>query len=217
MNTKFTKTHLAYALILGSVWGFAEVALGAGIKACAHQVSGSLMTGLALFFITLSWSASRNILTPLLVILIASVFKLFDAVLLSLPVMHGAIGNPIFAFLLEGFAFILLVSVFGTRDWTKRRSGALLGAGSALVAVCMFPLVKFATGVPACVYGNTAIPLSIFFGPIAIAVSAVTVPMGISASPWFKGLNSSPVRYITSPLTMVLCLALVFLFRLIVI
>ncbi len=26
----------------------------------------------------------------------------FDAVLLSLPVMHGAIGNPIFAFLLDG-------------------------------------------------------------------------------------------------------------------
>ena len=43
------RSHLAIALILGSVWGLSEVMLGAGIKACANTLSGSVMTGVAFF------------------------------------------------------------------------------------------------------------------------------------------------------------------------
>jgi len=224
MNKQFTKTHLAYALIIGSVWGFGEVALGAGLKSCAHLMSGSLMTGVALFFIAAAWVASGNYLTPILAVLIASVFKLFDAVLLSLPVMHGAIGNPIFAFLLEGFAFIVLIAIFRQVSWKSMRSRAMLGAGSALIAVAMFPLVKYATGVPACVYPNTMVPLSVFFAPLAIAFSALMVPLGFTAGVRIRAyhdnlglrIKSSFLRTALSPMTLATALVLVFLFRLIV-
>ena len=218
------QSHLAIAVILGSVWGLSEVILGAGIQACARTVSGSLMTGVALFFIAAAWVATKNYHIPVLVVLIACLFKLFDAILLSLPVLHGAIGNPIFAFLLEGFAILLLLAIFRKQSWQKRSSRAWLGAGSALIAVAMFPLVKYATGIPACVYPGTAVPLSIFFAPLAILFSAFTVPVGFVAGERIRkiteaGTPRSVFRLtgsIASPVALVLCLALVFLFRLIV-
>lgn len=224
MEKSIFRSHLAIAVILGSVWGLSEVMLGAGIKACANTVSGSLMTGVALFFIAAAWVASKSYHIPVLVILIACLFKLFDAVLLSLPVMHGAIGNPIFAFLLEGFAILLLIAIFRKQSWQKRSSRAWLGGGSALIAVAMFPLVKYATGIPACVYAGTTVPLSIFFAPLAILFSAFTVPIGFVAGEWIRKISvgGSPrsvfrlTGSIASPLTLILCLALVFLFRLII-
>lgn len=224
MEKSISRSHLAIAVILGSVWGLSEVMLGAGIKACAHTISGSLMTGVALFFIAAAWVSTKSYHIPILVVVIACLFKLFDAVLLSLPVMHGAIGNPIFAFLLEGFAILLLIAVFRKQTWQKRSSRAWLGAGSALIAVAMFPLVKYATGIPACVYPGTAVPLSIFFAPLAILFSAFTVPVGFIAGDRIRRISSTGTPRsvfrltgsIASPLTLVLCLALVALFRLIV-
>ena len=163
MKKSISSTHLIIALILGSVWGFAEVLMGAGLRTCAHLVSGSLMTGVALFFLATTWVITRNRLLLLLIVMLASLFKLFDAVLLSLPVMHGAIGNPIFAFWLEGLAIIALFTVFKNVKWNKTSQKALLGGGSALIAVALFPLVKYATGIPACVYPNSMMPLSIIF------------------------------------------------------
>ncbi len=224
MEKSIVRSHLAIAVILGSVWGLSEVMLGAGIKACANTISGSLMTGVAMFFIAAAWVSTKSYHIPVLVVLIACLFKLFDAVLLSLPVMHGAIGNPIFAFLLEGFAILLLIAIFRKQNWQKRSSRALLGGGSALIAVAMFPLVKYATGIPACVYPGTAVPLSVFFAPLAILFSAFTVPVGFVAGEKIRKINElgmprSVFRLtagIASPLTLVLCLALVFLFRLLV-
>jgi len=224
MEKSIFRSQLAIAVILGSVWGLSEVILGAGIKACANTVSGSLMTGVALFFIVAAWVATKNYHIPVMVVLIACLFKLFDAVLLSLPVLHGAIGNPIFAFLLEGFAILLLITIFRNQPWQKRSSRAWLGAGSALIAVSMFPLVKYATGIPACVYPGTAVPLSIFLAPLAILFSAFTVPVGFVAGERIKkvsemGNPGSLFRLtgnIASPLTFFICLALVTLFRLMV-
>ena len=224
MNRKFTSIHLPVALILGSIWGLSEVALGVGLRSCAHTVSGSLMTGVALFFIAASWVAARNYYTPVLVVLIASAFKLFDAVLLNDPVMSGSIGNPVFAFLMEGLAFIVHIAIFRKAAWEKTSSRALLGGGAALIAVALFPLVKFATGVPACTYAGTTVPLSIYFAPVAIAFSALTVPLAfLSGDRIVESFNrlglqikNSLLRNMLSPATLVLCLALVFLFRLVV-
>ncbi len=223
MEKSIFRSHLAIAVILGSVWGLSEVILGAGIQACAHTVSGSVMTGVALLFIVAAWVATKSYHIPVLVVLIACLFKLFDAVLLSLPVLHGAIGNPIFAFLLEGFAILLLLAIFRKQRWQKRSSRALLGAGAALIAVSMFPLVKYATGIPACVYSGTAVPLSIFFAPVAIILSAFTVPVGFVAGERIRKISSMGTPgyvfrltgSIASPLTLVVCLALVALFRLV--
>lgn len=221
MNDSMTRSDLGLAMIAGSVWGLSEVALGVGLRACAHLISGSMMTGVALFFMAFVWAKTRNYLMPVLVVLVASCFKLFDAVLLSLPVMHGAIENPIFAFLLEGSAFVLLIVLFKNVQWNKVSSRALLGGGSALIAVALFPLVKFATGIPACLFPNSMIPLSIYFSPLAIVFSSLTVPLGFYAGEkigktydqFNMKIRNGFVRFIISPGTLIVCLLLVVLFR----
>ena len=223
MEKTILKSHLGIAIILGSIWGFAEAALGLGLHSCAAIISGSVMTGVALFFISVGWVATRRFFVPILVILIACFFKLFDAVLLSLPIKHGAIANPIFAILMEGLAFLILVALFNKIRWQKKSGRALLGGGSALIAVSLFPLVKFASGIPACVFMGTLAPLSIFFAPIAVILSAVTVPLGFitgekirsTAANFEMFIERKALRDLITPVTMVLCLVLVALIRLI--
>lgn len=223
MENRTAPSHLRPVFILGSVWGLSEAALGMGLRSCASLVSGSLMTGVALFFIAASWIATRRVIGIALLVVIASLFKLFDALLLSLPIRHGAIGNPIFAFFMEGIAFLILVMIFKQTFKRKKSGQALLGGSSALVAVGLFPLVKFATGIPACVYPGTGIPLSIYFAPLAIVFSILTVPLGFRAGEKLKAIPSGStvatrrktMDRLVSPAAFIFCLALVALIRLI--
>lgn len=223
MEKNILRTHLGSVVMLGSVWGLSEAVLGMGLRSCAALVSGSLMTGVALFFIAAGWVVTRRVLGVALLILIASLFKMFDVLLLSLPIQHGAIANPIFAFFTEGGAFLVLVLIIKETTRQKKTGQAILGGASALVAVGLFPLVKFATGIPACVYPGTGIPLSIYFAPLAIALSMVTVPLGFRAGEKFKAFaiefettsQKKALRHLVSPVTLVLCLAIFAFVRLI--
>ena len=220
MNKKLSGQHLGIVVMLGAVWGLSEAALGMGLRSCASAVSGSVMTGVALFFIATCWIISQSWRGVALLVIIASLFKLFDALLLSLPILHGAVANPIFAFVMEGTAFLIIVSlVKGTLK--KTTSQALTGGLSALVAVNLFPLVKFATGIPACVAAGTGYPLSLYYAYIAVALSLVTVPLGIMAGEKMRSLETGLIKamgvkkysYIASPAAVILCLVLVLLIR----
>jgi hypothetical protein len=209
-------------VVLGSVWGLSEAALGMGLRSCAAFVSGSIMTGVALFFMAAGWVVSRRVLGIILMVLIAAFFKMFDALLLSLPLKHGAIGNPIFAFVMEAIAFVILISIFKER-MTKRPSGqALIGALAAVLAVNLFPLVKFATGVPACVVAGTGYPLSLYYIHFAVLVSLVTVPLGFWVGSKIEALETRLIRAqsmrkfdtILSPAALILCLVIILLLRL---
>jgi hypothetical protein len=217
------KSYLGMIVILGSIWGLSEAALGMGLRKCAASVSGSLMTGAALFFITAGWVVSKRISAVILMVLIAACFKLFDALLLSLPINHGAIGNPIFAFIMEAAAFLLFIHIIKEKVIKKPAGQALFGGAAALLAANLFPLVKFATGVPACVVQGTAYPLSLYYVHFAVLTSVITVPVGfyIGAklrayearfvkSPFLKKFN-----YVLSPGVLVLCLVFITLLRLI--
>ena len=222
MENRTPHSHLRPVFILGSVWGLSEAALGMGLRSCASLVSGSLMTGVALFFIAASWTATRRVIGIALLVIIASLFKMFDAILLSLPIRHGSIGNPIFAFFMEGIAFLILIMIFKSTLNQKRSGQALLGGTSALVAVGLYPLVRFATGIPACVYPGTSIPLSIYFAPLAIVLSAFTVPLGFWAGEKSKAIairstGANPRKTMdrfVSPAAFIFCLALVAFIRL---
>jgi hypothetical protein len=161
------KSHWGPVLVLGSLWGLSEAALGMYLRQCASTVSGSVMTGAALFFLAAAWAVSPRVRTIALMAGMAAGFKLFDALLLGLPVLHGAIGNPIFAIVMEGTAFALVVSVVSKSVAGKASGQGLAGGLSALVAVNLFPLVKYATGVAPCVTG-TSYPLSLYYAPIAV-------------------------------------------------
>ena len=223
MVKNISKSHLGIVVVLGAVWGLSEAALGMGLRSCASFVSGSLMTGVALFFIATSWVVSRRILGVALLIFIACLFKMFDAFLLSLPVLHGAVANPIFAFIMEGAAFLVLITIINKKLKQKKAGQAILGGLAALLAINLFPLVKYATGIPACVFPGTGYPLSLYYAPLAVSLSLVTVPLGFLVGAQieafetkFEGATlSRKLRYFASPVTLILCLAIVLLIRLI--
>jgi hypothetical protein len=187
------KTNWGPVLVLGGLWGLSEAALGMGLRQCASTVSGSVMTGAALFFLAAAWAVSPRVRTAVLMVAVASGFKLFDALLLGLPILHGAIGNPIFAIAMEGAAFVLIVSVIRRSLAGKAAGQGLAGGLAALVAVNLFPLVKYATGVAACVMG-TGYPLSLYYAPIAVALSALSVPLGFRAGAVLAGLEGRAWR-----------------------
>jgi hypothetical protein len=223
MNQSIPKSYLGLVIILGSLWGLSEAALGMGLRSCAAFVSGSIMTGVALFFMAAGWVVSRRISGLLLMALIASFFKMFDALLLSLPIRDGAIGNPIFAFFMEAIAFIFLVSVVKDKMTQKPAGQALFGGLAAVLAVNLFPLVKYATGVPACVVSGTGYPLSLYYIHVAVLASIVTVPLGFLAGAKMESFAARLVKsraqkkleYILSPAAFILCLAIIALLRLV--
>ena len=174
------KTPWGPILVLGGLWGLSEAALGMYLRQCASTVSGSVMTGAALFFLAAAWTISPRFTTAAAMVAVAASFKLFDALLLGLPILHGAIGNPIFAIVMEGAAFALIVSVVSKALAGKAVGRGIIGGLGALVAVNLFPLVKFATGVAPCAAG-TSYPLSLYYAPIAVALAALTVPLGALA------------------------------------
>lgn len=223
MNRSAPESYLSMVIVLGSVWGLSEAALGMGLRSCAAVVSGSIMTGVALFFLAAGWMISRKTFGLLLMVLIAAFFKMFDALLLSLPLKHGAIGNPIFAFFMEAIAFIIIASFLKEKIIQKLPGQALLGGIAALLAVNLFPLVKYATGIPACVVPGTGYPLSLYYIHFAVLASSVTVPLGfwigakmeIYRRQWRKMPSTRKFDYILSPAALILCLVIIALLRLV--
>jgi hypothetical protein len=141
--------------------------------------------------------------------------------LLSLPILHGAVANPIFAFVMEAVAFLIIVSLVKERIAKNKSSQALTGGLSALVAVNLFPLVKYATGIPACVASGTGYPLSLYYAYIAVALSLITVPVGILVGAKIRAFETGMVKaigikkfqFIASPAAVMICLIIVFLIR----
>ena len=223
MEKNLIKPQWTLIVIFGAAWGLSEALLGMWIRSCASFTSGSIMTGVALFFFAASWIVSRRVLGIILLVVIASLFKLFDALLLSLPIQHGAIANPIFAFMMECVAFLLIAFVLRESLKKKIAGQAALGGMSALLAVNLFPLVKFATGIPACVYPGTGYPLSLYYAPLAVGISIITVPLGILVGTRLEALEVKlaitntyqRIRFIISPATLILCFAILALVRLV--
>ncbi len=221
MDKKSSGSYLGIVIMLGAVWGLSEAALGMGLRSCASAMSGSIMTGVALFFIATCWAVSRNVLSIALLVIIASLFKMFDALLLSLPIIHGAVANPIFAFIMEGAAFVVIVALVKDRLLQKTTGQAISGGLAALLAVNLFPLVKYATGIPACVIAGTGYPLSLYYAYIAVALSLATVPLGVLVgkkvlameSRFIRSIGAKTIQYIVSPATLVLCLLITILIR----
>ena len=181
MENTNIRRNVGIIIMLGAVWGLSECMLGAALHACASSISGSVMTGIAFFFIAAAWAADRKAISAAFIVAIAVLFKMFDAILLSLPLRNGAITNPMFAFILEGGAFLVLAVIL-KEAWKRRTSGrAVWGGMAALVSVAAFPLVRFATGTAACLVPGTTTPLAWYYAIPAVGISLLTVPLGLRA------------------------------------
>jgi hypothetical protein len=223
MSQKISSPQFANIVMLGAVWGFVEAGLGLGLQRCASLASGSIMTGVALLFIAAAWVLTRRAVGIVLMVVLVTLMKLFDALLLSLPLKHGAVANPIFAFWVEALAFLLVIAIIKESLAQKKHGQAALGAGAALLAVNLFPLVKFATGIPACVYTGTGYPLSLYYAPIAVGLSMIMVPAGfwlgeriaVTESTHEAFVRGRAFRYWLSPVTLAISLLLMAVMRLV--
>jgi hypothetical protein len=222
MMKKPLLSHPGWIIALGSVWGLTEAGLGLGLQRCAQSASGSIMTGVALFFIAGAWMLSRNGLGIVLVVIVASLFKMFDAWLLSLSLLSGTIAHPILAFVIQGAVFWIILRVLARVIDTQGgrvAAGLCAGLGSSL----LFPLVKVATGIPACLHAGTGLPLSVVFGPLAMIIAAGSVPAGMRLGERLPGWRPDPgakgflnrVETVFSPIILMICLVLVTIIRIV--
>ncbi len=222
MSQKLSSPQFASIVMLGAVWGFSEAALGLALKRCAAVASGSVMVAVALLFIAAGWVLVRRVSGVVLMVALVTLIKLFDAQLLSLPLIHGAVANPIFAFWTEAIAFLVIIALLKDSLLTKKYGQAALGGTAALLAANLFPLVRFATGIPACVVQGTAYPLSLYYLPFAVGLSLVTVPAGfwlgerltVSESQHEAFVRGRAFRYLVSPGVLIICLLLIAAIRL---
>lgn len=182
MDKLNNKPNWTASLALGSLWGLSEAGMGMALRGgCSRMLTGSIMTGAAIFFLSAGLAMNRKSAGLLLMLGVAAIYKLLDALFLHLPVLHGAIANPVFAFYTEVFAFIVIWKILDARLKENNSGRALWGGMAALLAVNLFPLVRYATCIPACVYPGTKYPLALYYAPAAIALSALACPLGMAA------------------------------------
>ena len=152
MNINALKSNIGIIMAIGSIWGLTEFAFGLGLQKCATLATGAILTGLAFFWLSFIWSITRHIIPILILVGIVVLFKWLDALLLPVAWNHGSIVNPIWAFLTVMMGFILLITLFRKRFPKTLMSRIMVGAGAATIACALFPLAKFITGSPACMY-----------------------------------------------------------------
>lgn len=223
MKNPAVRNSLGLILAIGSVWGLTEFAFGMGLQKCATLYTGAILTGIAFFWLSFIWSITRKIVPILIIVGIAVLFKFLDALLLPVAWNHGSILNPIFAFFTLMLGFLLLSTLFRKGFSKNLLSRVMVGAGAALVATALFPLVKFASGTPACLYAATNIPLVIYTAPVAIIISMFTVPLGFTAARWYTGsILENQARHpvsllarLWSPAVVICCLLIITLIRII--
>lgn len=223
MNNKTLKPHLGIVLVIGSIWGLTEFAFGLGLQKCATLYTGAILTGLAFFWLSFIWSITRSIIPVLIIVAIAVMFKWLDALLLQVAWNHGSIANPIYAFITIMVGFVLIMGLFKKQFTKTLLNRILLGAGAAAISVALFPLVKFTTGNPACLYAATNIPLVIYTAPVAIILSMITVPLGYRVALWYaektqgllRGQSAGFMARYWSPAVVLTCLIIVTLARII--
>lgn len=200
MDRKNISTSFGILLAIGSLWGLAEFVTGMGLQKCATLFTGAVLTGFSFFWLSFIWSATRRLLPIVLIVIIAMLFKWMDALLLQVSWNHGSVLNPMFAFFTAMVGFILLIRIFRNQFTRNLPSRILVGAGAALLAMCMFPLVKFTTGTPACTYAATQIPLAIYTAPVAMVLAMIMVPLGFRVASWYHDENRPAYRIQISPI-----------------
>jgi len=223
MDKQGIKSNLGIVVATGSIWGLTEFAFGLGLQKCATLFTGAILTGLAFFWLSFVWSATRSFVSIILLVVIAMLFKWLDALLLQVAWNHGSVLNPMYAFFTIMLGFLLLLGLFRNRFSAKLMNRILVGAGAAVIATALFPLAKFATGNPACMYASTNIPLVVYTAPVAIILSMMTVPLGFTAATWYsrviQGARSERpatlMAKIWSPAVVLCCLLIITLVRII--
>ncbi len=128
------KLRLSLALsviVIGSVWGLVEMALGGFLHTIHFVQTGVVMGGLAISLMAVFLSITKKpLLVPLLGI-IAAAFKPFSALIFGQPVTSAYVVNPATAIVMEALAFglvtFVLAKAIDRHLYTKVGAGFLAG------------------------------------------------------------------------------------------
>ncbi len=200
MTTSSIKSNMGIIVATGSVWGLTEFAAGMGLQQCAALYTGAILTGISFFWVSFTWSITRRLFPLLMIAVMAVMFKFLDALLLPVAWNHGSILNPVYALFTILVSFSLLIALFKNRFLRSLAGRIITGAGAAIIAVALFPLVRFVTGSPACLYASSTIPLAIYTSPVTIGISMITVPLGYRLAQWYTTKQSTSPGTHTSSL-----------------
>lgn len=118
-------------IVVGSIWGLAEMTLGGFLHAIHFPQKGAIMGGLAVSLMAIFYTLTgKPSLVPLLGVIAAS-FKPFSAIIFGMPVLSPFVVNPAIAIIMEALAFGgVVVALRGTINrYLFARAGAGILAG----------------------------------------------------------------------------------------
>jgi len=166
-------------IIIGSIWGFFEMTLGGFLHIIHFPQKGAIMGGLAISFMAVFITITgRPSLVPILGVIAAS-FKLFDAVILGVPVGSPYVINPAVAIVMEALAFsavaVVLKTAIDKRLLARAGAGILAGslgyilyaAFASLFGLGMWPTLDLSTKLQV-ILGN-ATPIAIMGAIMLVA------------------------------------------------
>lgn len=170
---------------IGILWGLTETCVGPLIKtACSLGASGSILTGVSFLFIAMAYALRPCASGLLIVLLVTAIMKMASGLIFGIPLAGGAIAHPIFAYVTEVGAFLIVAALVQRMTVRPMLGAAMTGTISAALAVLAFPLVKLCTGISGCVMTGTTIPLAYYYAQYAVGIAALTAPLG-----WWMGMK----------------------------
>jgi len=174
------KKTTAFTIIgIGTLWGLTETTIGPLIKtACSTGQSGSILTGVSFLFIAMAYALCPQAMSLLIILLVTALMKMASGLIFGIPLAGGGISHPIFAYVTEVGAFMLIATLMRRVMSGPVLGASMTGASSAALAAFSFPLVKFCTGIAGCVMAGTSIPTAYYYAYYAVGIATITAPMG---------------------------------------
>lgn len=140
MEVKTDRTRLADILIaivvLGSLWGFAEVVLSSAIQATGLPFRAGILTGIGIGLLAIAIGAFKRPAMLVLIPPIAILCKQLVVPILNVSVMCKA--NSCLSVMLEGVAVVGVAYLVGRRLDRSRIAQAVSGGSAALLAAAVF-------------------------------------------------------------------------------
>ncbi|MBP7461780.1 MAG: hypothetical protein KBA26_10865 [Candidatus Delongbacteria bacterium] len=160
---------MRYILSFGLLWGLAESIIPWVLKAgCPGTSIGSLMAGLAFFFLAGSYFSSHRMSAPLMIAVIAAIIKLTGLTIRHAAIPTGLWLNPIGAYALQAILFRL-----GMQFRNRSSSLQILATGiiSGGLAGLFYPTVIGMMGQSACIHPDSGIAVSVYYAPLTAAIA----------------------------------------------
>ncbi len=196
------RTEIRLAIAIGSAWGLSEAVVRLSTRAvCPAGMIGSALTGAALLFFFFGRGAGLKPFSLILTALAAAALKVGTSLAVGVPLLHGAIWNPVFAYSLEMAAFLLVMATAGGWAGQSLLRTAFTGGSAALVAALAFPLSGAVTGFPVCTMPGSNLPVSWAYAPVAVVLAMAASPLGLMAGNALRrGWEYGPERGSRRPL-----------------